>query len=306
MRDEPYRNPAAFRTGVEARLKAETRANPARRLEEVRRQFLLQRFLARVFADPETGWVLKGGTGLLVRVPDARHSNDIDLLYLEPDALLDDAFSDLRRRADMPPDGDLLRFELADPRRGGGQGVEHVVAQIKVIAYLGVIEYGRFPIDLSLNQRVADPVERRRPRPVVELPGSGPLPEFVLYPLADQIADKVCAMYGQYGPNRDQPSTRFRDLVDLVIIATHEEIDAVRTTEALRDEAKRRELELPKKLVVPSPQWQAGYTRIAADTILTAELHTLEGALKTVAGCIEPLLAGAAEGTWNPATMRWK
>jgi predicted nucleotidyltransferase component of viral defense system len=294
-----------LRTGVEARLKTEARGHPSRRLEEVRRQFLLQRFLARVFADPETGWILKGGTGLLVRVPNARHSNDIDLLYIQPEALLDDAVSDLRRRVDVPPGGDLLRFELADPRRGGGQGVDHVVAQIKVIAYLGVIEYGRFPIDLSLNQRVAEPVERRRPRPVVELPGSDPLPEFVLYPLADQIADKVCAMYGLYGPNRDQPSTRYRDLVDLAIIVTHEEIDAARATEVLRDEAKLRELELPQKLVTPSDQWQAGYSRTAAETILPVELRTIEGALETVGRCLDPLLAGTAEGIWNPTSMQW-
>jgi len=38
----------------------------------MRRQFLLQRYLARVFHDPESPWVLKGGTGLLVRLPGAQ------------------------------------------------------------------------------------------------------------------------------------------------------------------------------------------------------------------------------------------
>ncbi|MEU4289457.1 nucleotidyl transferase AbiEii/AbiGii toxin family protein [Kribbella sp. NPDC026596] len=306
MRDQPYRNAAAFRAGVEARIKAEAKAHRTRTMEEVRRQFLLQRFLARVFADAETGWVLKGGTGLLVRVPDARHSNDIDLLYPDPEGQLVDAVADLRRRAAIAPAGDLLGFEQAEPRLGGGQGVDHVVAQVKVSAYLGVTEYGRFPIDLSLNQRIAEPVERRRPRPVVELPGCDPLPEFVLYPLAEQIADKLCAMYGLYGPNRDQPSTRYRDLVDLVIIVTHEAIDAMRATEALNDEAKRRELNLPHKLVAPSEHWEAGYARTASGTMLTPELRTIDSALETVARCMEPILGGTAEGTWNPASMRWE
>ena len=47
MRDEPYRNAAAFRNGVETRIKAEARASSLRSVEQVRRQFLLQRFLVR-------------------------------------------------------------------------------------------------------------------------------------------------------------------------------------------------------------------------------------------------------------------
>ncbi|WP_420811603.1 nucleotidyl transferase AbiEii/AbiGii toxin family protein [Nocardia mangyaensis] len=40
--------------------------------------------LARVFVDPFGPWILKGGTSLLVRIPGARHSQDLDLLH--PDA----------------------------------------------------------------------------------------------------------------------------------------------------------------------------------------------------------------------------
>ena len=63
-------------------------------------------------------------------------------------------------------------------------------------------------------------------------------------------------MYGLYGSNRDRLSTRYRDLVDRAIIVTHEAIDAARATEALRDEAKCRGLDLPRQLIAPSEQWQ--------------------------------------------------
>lgn len=305
MRDEPYRNAAAFRNGVETRIKAEARATTLRSVEQVRRQFLLQRFLVRVFAEPDNRWVLKGGTGLIVRIPGARHSNDIDLQYPSPDALLDEAVADLRRLVRQVPVGDYLRFEIADPRPGGGQGADHMVAQLKVIASIGVSEYGRFPVDLSLNQRVAEPVERIQPRPVVELPGSDPLPEFVLYPLAEQVADKVCAMYSRYGQDRNQSSTRYRDLVDLAIIVTHQELHAVRVAEALRDEAKRRDLDLPDRLTAPSSQWHAGYRQSASGTILSPALHDLDGALRAVGECLEPLIAGKAEGRWDPLAFRW-
>lgn len=306
MRDEPYRTAASFRAGVEARIKAEARASSFRTIEQVRRQFLLQRFLVRVFAASNAPWVLKGGTGLIVRIPGARHSDDIDLLYPRPEAIVAEAVADLRRLAHAAPAGDFLRFEVGDPRIGNGQGVDHVVAQAKVIAYLGVAEYGRFPVDLSLNQRIAEPVERIQPRPVVELPGAEPLPEFVVYPLAEQVADKLCAMYGRYGGELDLPSTRYRDLVDLVIILTDQELDAVRTAEALREEAKRRDLELPTKLTAPSELWRDGYAKTAAGTMLPPTLRTLEPALNVVASCFAPLLRGVMEGTWDPAELRWR
>jgi predicted nucleotidyltransferase component of viral defense system len=306
MRDVLYRNPVGFRAGVEARIKAEAAATSHRTVDQVRRQFLLQRFLIRVFASPEGPWVLKGGTGLIVRIPGARHSDDIDLLYSEQEALLEKAVADLRRLVERAPEGDFLRFEIAEPVLGRGQDVGHVVAQLKVSSYLGTLEYGRFPLDLSLNQRAVEPVELIQPLPVIELPGDKPLPEFVLYPLAEQVADKLCAMYGSYGINRDRPSTRYRDLVDLAIIITTQELDAARTARALRDEAGRRNLMLPMTLSVPGADWETGYGRVARGTLLSIDLHAVGPALAAVAGCLQPLLDGTlAEGTWNPLQLSW-
>jgi hypothetical protein len=305
MTDKPYRNTNAFRIGVEAGVKAAAIANPNRSTDQVRRQFLLQRFLVRVFAQPDSTWVLKGGTGLLVRIPGARHSGDIDLLYPEHEALLDEVIAELRRIAGQAPTGDYLRFQIGEPQPRTGQDLDHVVAQLKVVSYIGAAEYGGwFPIDLSLNQRTAEPVERIQPRAIVTLPGTEPMPEFVLYPLPDQVADKLCAMYGSYGLG--QPSSRFRDLVDLALIVTTQPLDAMRTARALQDEAKRREVELPLRLTAPSAQWRAGYQRIAVDTILPQPLQVLVAALTVVGRCLEPLLRGEiTEGTWDPDQARW-
>ena len=54
----------------------------------------MSRFLARIFdADPH-GWVLKGGVGMMVRLPHARYSHDIDLLVADDSV---DPIDDLRR-----------------------------------------------------------------------------------------------------------------------------------------------------------------------------------------------------------------
>ncbi|GAA1527460.1 nucleotidyl transferase AbiEii/AbiGii toxin family protein [Kribbella lupini] len=307
MRDEPYQTGAAFRAGVEMRLKVEARANPRLAINDLRRQFVLQRFLARVFAVPDTHWVLKGATGLIVRIPGARHSNDIDLVNPQSDLLVDDAVADLRELAERAIAGDFLRFDVSDPVYGAGQDMAHTVAEVKVTPYIGAAEYaGRFPIDISLNQREAEPVEFVEPRPVVDLPGVEPLPAFALYPLAEQVADKLCAMYGRYGREGDRTSTRYRDLVDLALVVTHQELDAARTATALEGEAARRSLELPRQLTVPNDEWHANYRKIAVATILPSSLHILEAALDVVAECFEPLLNGTVvKGTWDPGRRQW-
>lgn len=78
--DSPYRTPNAFWSAVDAKLKAQARRDGCP-FAELRREFLYQRFLARIFHQ-ESLWVLKGGIGLLTRLPGARHSRDIDLMHL--------------------------------------------------------------------------------------------------------------------------------------------------------------------------------------------------------------------------------
>ena len=51
-------------------------------INQLRRHFAYDRFLTRLFLDPNSTWVLKGGTGLLARVPQhARHTQDINFHY---------------------------------------------------------------------------------------------------------------------------------------------------------------------------------------------------------------------------------
>ncbi|MFV0428257.1 MAG: hypothetical protein ACK5KO_02335 [Arachnia sp.] len=77
-----YGTAQAFRRALEDRLKAEVR-NRGRPVEQLRRKFLFQRFLALVFARPDTCWVLKGGANLLMRLDGAPSSKDLDLLHLD-------------------------------------------------------------------------------------------------------------------------------------------------------------------------------------------------------------------------------
>lgn len=287
-----YGSPAAFRRALEDRLKRESKAR-GRLLEQLRREFLFQRFLALLFSHPDPRWVLKGGGSLLVRLADARSSRDLDLLRLDG---LDPQQSVAELRAlTAPRAGDFLTFTIGDPVTFSRR---NPVVELSVDAYVAG-PYGGFPIDLATELHLVAAPERVRPAAVVEVPGLGELPEMILYPLPDQVADKVCAMYEGYG-QAGSPSSRFRDLVDLVLIVSTCQLDAAQLVAALRAESARRGLTLPVSMVAPGPAWPAGYQAYARKTRLDAALHDLTAALEHVGVCLNPLLdGGRTSGEWT-------
>lgn len=125
-----------------------------------------------------------------------------------------------------------------------------------------------------------------------------------VYPLVDHIADKVAATFDRYGET-EAPSTRYKDLVDLVAIVTEASIKAQPQMTALASEAKRRGITLPKHFGVPArDQWERGYAAEARRSLLPVAL-TLDDALAIVSPFLDSLLDGTAVGTWDPKRGRW-
>jgi len=213
---------------------------------QLRRRFVFERFLARVFAEPDSTWVLKGAAGLLNRLPTARYSQDIDLYR---DGTLGVALADLRRAAGTNIDD--FRFDIAHerPLHGPVNG-----ATVTVTARIGAQTFETFPIDVSTQLLPVDP-DFVQPRPVFADLGL-PLSMLRIYPVPNHVADKVCAMYQSYS---GRPSSRYRDLVDLVLIVDQQPIDQEQTVAALRAEAQRRAMDLPEAMAVPGPDWPGGY-----------------------------------------------
>jgi Nucleotidyl transferase AbiEii toxin, Type IV TA system len=88
------------------------------------------------------------------------------------------------------------------------------------------------------------------------------------YPLADHFADKACAIFERHGP-AGTPSTRYRDLVDLVPIVLAAPAEAEPQLTALRSEAQRRSLQLPGCFAVPDQGlWHRGYVTEAGRSLL--------------------------------------
>ncbi|KAA8886691.1 nucleotidyl transferase AbiEii/AbiGii toxin family protein [Nocardia colli] len=301
MLNQPRRSASAFRMSLNAKVKQVARAT-GRPATQLHREFYLLRFLGRVFADVGSPWVLKGGSGLLVRIADgARYSRDIDILRIDVDA--DQAVTELQQLCATPSDLDPLTFEV---RRGKNDPATAHSAQLVTTVYYGATELHHFPIDLSIRPTLASDVDQVEPATLLELDNFADLPPFRCLSLADQIADKIAAMYEVHGPNAT-PSTRWHDLVDLLLIIDRFPIDAAETIRALRIQQQRRDhLTLPGVVTRPGSGWDAGYPREAAGTSLPPDLHGLDAALVALAGFADPLLDGTlSTGTWNPRAGRW-
>lgn len=298
MSEEGRLSSKEFSDTLTAKARARSR-NSGRTVPELRAEFLLQCFLSRLFAEPASPWILKGGTGLLMRVPQARHSQDLDLARLD-NIEIEVAIAELRR-VGGPSVRDPLVFDVKNVARMRGATEGY---RMNVTVRHGVAEIGKFPIDLALGvelygQVVAEPVE-----PILTMRGVEPPPPMRIYPVPDQIADKLAAMYEVHS---GAASTRYRDLVDLVIIVQRLSFGAVETRAAIEAEFERRGLQfLEVPLTVPSALWPDGFGRIARDSGLKGPLRDVEVALQFVGDCLSPLLGLRLPAEWDPNGYSWR
>lgn len=198
-----------------ARVEASANGKPVNR---VLTEGYFDRFLVRIFKHPDSEWFVKGGTALLAREPLARETRDIDLATSESDfetalvelqnAVQEDAGDHLRMVAkfDRP-----LVMPTASQRATGGRLMVTVSAVGKVVA--------RFGVDMVVSEPPIGEIQTMTPRTRLHLPRPVFTAEYRLYPIADQIADKI---YATVAPRKNSPvpfSTRVKDLVDLAIYA---------------------------------------------------------------------------------------
>jgi Nucleotidyl transferase AbiEii toxin, Type IV TA system len=293
--DRSYASPLAFRRALTDKLKDKARTSQWI-LSQLQRQMAYDRLLERLYLVDE-GWIVKGATALLARDLSVRGTLDIDVYRGKAREV---AEAELREAATSDI-GDWFRFELgpSSPAGDGSAGV-----RIPVTAYIGTTVWVEFRVDLvGADLRMTGepddvPPLARIVIPDVEQHG------YRAYPLVDHIADKVAATFQLYG-EKQLPSTRYRDLVDLVAIVSGASVDAEPQIKALASEARRRDITLPARFAVPGRElWERGYAAEAERSLLPTA-RTLDEALATVRPFIDPLLDGTATGRWDAVNGQW-
>ncbi|MHB1432096.1 MAG: nucleotidyl transferase AbiEii/AbiGii toxin family protein [Streptosporangiaceae bacterium] len=288
-----YATPAAFRRALTDRLKAAAKEGRWT-LQQLQRQVAYDRLIERLYLIDD-GWIVKGATALLARDIGVRGSLDVDL-YRE---VAREIAEEEVRRAAAADLGDWFRFEI-----GGCIDIGNHSVRLPVNATIGATTWVEFHVDLvGSDFRMTG-----RPEDVPPL-ARGVIPEveqrgYRAYPLVDHIADKITATYERHGEQR-RPSTRYRDLVDLVAIVTGASVEAAAQSAALTSEFDRRGLILPTSFEVPDRAlWEPGYEAEARRSLLDTA-QTLDEALAVVRPLIDPLLDGTASGSWEPESRRW-
>jgi hypothetical protein len=292
-----YRDAADLWRAIASQAKTAAKADPALTSKGLIEEFLYGRLLARVFSGNDQSWVLKGGTAILARVRTARHSQDIDLFHRLGN--LDAAIASLRELAAIDL-GDRFRFVVPDGRARDTTQTQPGVAgaRIKVTAYCGTKQAGVIPIDLVVGAVITEEPEDLEPQSRLDIPGFD-APRYRVYPVADHIADKLCATVERHG-REQRESSRHRDMVDLVIIARTQTVYAAALWNAIEAERQHRGLDAITAYAAPE-SWRALYPGEARTSAECAEYPTFEAAHALISQFLDPVLDGRIrDQVWDP------
>ncbi|WP_417541401.1 nucleotidyl transferase AbiEii/AbiGii toxin family protein [Microbacterium maritypicum] len=290
--ESPYRD----WQGVEQAMKAAAAMSASRGGVGVGDQLVrarFDRFLSRVFAaGSESGWLLKGGTSILARVPEARHTQDLDLAASQ--STLDEAVEDLRARVQRDL-GDHLSFELVSVR-ATGQGDTQPDVQTRQVTFACFAgggaarkRFGEVKVDLVVGPPPTGDVEVIEPAARLQLARPLQTSPYRLFPLVDQVAEKVCATMSTAYPG-GRPSSRVKDLVDLVVIARTQIVPLRPLQLAIATQQIHSRLDPFEQLVIPEG-WGKRYQAMAAATPPAAAVPTVERASELMESFLTPALA---------------
>lgn len=236
-----------------------------------------------MFADGEDSeWLLKCGVSMLARVPKARATKDVDLASSAGD--LEEAEEALRRCVAVDL-GDHVTFRLTRRRPTGlGDNQPDVATRRLVfICYDAATDrkIGEVSVDIGVGPApvgrpdTVEPANRLQlARPLVTRP-------YRLFPLVDQVADKVWAAMATNYPG-GKPSSRVKDLIDLVVIARTQQLDRRELQIAIDTKRALIGLEPFERFRVP-PGWSREYARLARTTASVGDMVDVRAAESLVA-----------------------
>lgn len=296
----------AIKDAAKKKAKQEGAGISATTVDAQIRQARYDRFLSRVFADREASeWLLKGGLSMLARVPRSRTTKDVDLAAQHA-ADLDQAERALSTLVAVDL-GDHLTFRLVRSLpTGAGDNQPGVQTRRFVYACLDVdhdAQVDTVTVDVVVGPAPVGVPEVVEPANRLHLRCSLVTHPYRLFPVADQIADKVCAtMSTSYAGGKR--SSRVKDLVDLVVLAHSQRVDLAELRAAIATKQTVSGMDPFDHFDIPA-NWRRTYPATAKG-VPSAETHTAGTAAALIAAFVNPALTrGSNPGTWDPQNLRW-
>ena len=157
-----------------------------------------------------------------------------------------------------------------------------------------------FGVDVAFAEPIAEPADEIVGRDLLAFAGV-PTPRFRLYPRTTHLAEKLHALTLP----RKTPSSRVKDLPDIALLALAGPVDGAPLRTAIeRTFAHRATHAVPTTLPAAPPSWAPVYERMARNDEL--RWRSLEEIERVARAFLEPVLAAAAPGTWDPEEWRWR
>jgi predicted nucleotidyltransferase component of viral defense system len=199
-------------------------------LDRLRRRVLLERIIARLVAAEPGLWVLKGGMALEVRLRDAaRLTKDIDL-GLRDSADAADLHERLIEALTADPDGDGFLITPGPPTPLREDGGGHLTWRVPVSAQLAGKRFGETQLDVSPRSHELGLTDRLQVPNSLDFAGI-PAPMIEVVDVHRHAAEKLHALCRDFG---DRENSRVRDLVDLVILIEHDQLDPAKVATSVR------------------------------------------------------------------------
>lgn len=264
--------------------------------------FYLHRLLCRVFSSGGDDFVLKGGHALLARTAGARATRDIDLLARNQQ--LDEALRKLVELAAIDLD-DFVRFEFAESRviKAGDDYRDGVSASF--VPFLGAKRMQQISVDLIVDETPIQGVARISPADRIEVAGLV-VCDYLVYSVEPALADKVCGILEMHG---ERPSSRVKDLVDIVTYAVTEVVEGCRLQTGLRREAAMRRIPLGRTFSLPAAWGDSEarqYRKLCEHTELPESLRNIVAAGSLASLLLDPVMRGETVGLrWDPIELNW-
>ncbi len=287
---------------MEQAVKSAARAS-GRDVNKAIQAFYHDRFLCRVFSADSPSFILKGGQSMLARIPNARETRDIDLLGRTSD--IEEALEELVKAASTDLD-DFVEFRFKDKRPTNTSQDYREGYTVTFETWLGgTSKKGAVSIDLVVDTLPPDEFDVVVPVSRIEIDGIETF-SYLTNTAENRIAEKVCATMQDYNGH---PSSRVKDLADLVVSMLNEKVDADKLSRLTSTECKLRSMGRINRFSVPG-SWKGtlsgNYSKLAKEAALPAEFSGVENAEAAVSAWLSPVFSSDASGkTWIPEKRRW-
>lgn len=292
-----YRTPEA----LEMAVKAAAKASPLDTNRAVS-GFYFHRLLCRIFSQPDSPFILKGGQGMLARTVSARATRDIDLLAEQTD--LESSLAELKSLAAIDLK-DFITFEFAHAEPIKTEDEYRSGLSVSFVPLLGRKKMQDISIDLVVDPIACGEPEVVRPADRIEIDGLLVF-DYRVYPSASSVADKLCAIIETHN---GRPSSRIKDLVDVLVYSTAIDFDGNELRERILAETKARGILPPDRFSVPL-QWhishKARFSKLIRETELPSRFSDLGKAQEFAARFFDPVLSKEACGKrWDHVNSIW-